>query len=55
VEPDHVVHTDTPPLELVRLLHEGINNIPVVDRDTGRLVGMASGRDLLLALRVEGD
>lgn len=54
VAPDHVVHPDTPPVELVRLLHEGVNNIPVVDRDTGRLVGMASPRDLLVALRGEG-
>jgi CBS-domain-containing membrane protein len=54
VAPDHVVHPDTPPLELVWLLHGGINNIPVVTRDTGRLVGMASARDLLVALRGEG-
>jgi len=55
VKPAHVVHPDTPPLELVLLLHQGINNVPVVDRDTGRLVGMVSARDLLTALRSEGD
>ena len=43
VEPDHVVHPDTPPLEIVLLLYQGANNIPVVDRGTGRLVGMVVG------------
>jgi len=51
VPPDHVVHPDTPPLEIVLLLHQGANNIPVVDRDSGRLAGMASARDLLTALQ----
>ena len=55
VEPEHVVHPDTPPLELVLLLHQGANNIPVVERDGGRLVGMVSARDLLTALVADGD
>ena len=48
---DQVVHPDTPPVEIVLLLHNGANNVPVVDRDSGRLVGMVSSRDLLAALR----
>ena len=51
VAPDHVVYPDTPPLEFVLLLHQGVNNVPVVDRESGRLVGMASARDLLTALQ----
>jgi CBS domain-containing protein len=47
---DDVVHPDTPPVEIVLLLHHGANNVPVIDRDTGRLVGMVSSRDLLAAL-----
>jgi CBS-domain-containing membrane protein len=54
VKPSHVVHPDTSPLELVLLLHQGLNNVPVVDPETGRLVGMASARDLLRALRDGG-
>lgn len=54
VPPEHVVHPDTPPMELVLLLHQGANNVPVVDRDSGRLVGMASARDLLTALHGAG-
>jgi CBS-domain-containing membrane protein len=48
---EEVVHPDTPPVEIVLLLHNGANNVPVVDRDSGRLVGMVSSRDLLAALR----
>lgn len=54
VKPDHVVYPDTPPLEIVLLLHRGINNVPVLERDTGQLAGMASARDLLVALCCEG-
>jgi CBS domain-containing protein len=54
VRPAHVVHPDTPPLELVLLLHQGINNIPVLDRGDARLVGMVSARDLLNALQAAG-
>ena len=50
VKPDHVVHPDTPPLQVVLLLHQGANNIPVVAPDTGKLVGMVSARDVLVAL-----
>lgn len=54
VKPSHVVHPDTSPLELVLLLHQGVNNIPVVDQGSGRLVGMVSARDLLTALHEGG-
>ena len=30
VKPRHVVHPDTTPLEIVLLLHQGENNVPVV-------------------------
>jgi CBS-domain-containing membrane protein len=50
VRPAHVVHPDTTPLELVLLLHQGANNVPVVERETGQLLGMVSARDLLTAL-----
>ena len=53
VKPDHVIHPETPPLEIVLLLYQGANNVPVVDRDSGRLVGMVSARDLLTALDPE--
>ncbi|HVN34145.1 MAG TPA: CBS domain-containing protein [Casimicrobiaceae bacterium] len=48
--PEHVVHPETPPLQIVLLLHQGANNIPVVSPDGGKLVGMASARDVLAAL-----
>jgi len=54
VRPRDVVAPDTPPLEIVLLLHQGINNIPVVDPADGKLVGMVSARDLLNALCGEG-
>lgn len=50
VKPDHVVHPDTNPPQVVLLLHQGANNIPVVAPDTGKLVGMVSARDVLVAL-----
>ena len=53
VKPAHLAHPDTSPLEIVLLLHQGANNIPVVDREDGRLVGMVSARDLLTALQAE--
>ena len=53
VKPTHVIHPDSSPLEIVLLLHQGANNIPVVDREDGRLVGMVSARDLLAALQAE--
>jgi len=50
VVPRHVVHEDTTPIEIVLLLHQGENNVPVVDRAGGRLIGMVSARELLIAL-----
>jgi CBS-domain-containing membrane protein len=55
VKPRDVVHPDTPPLEIVLLLYQGANAIPVIDREGGRLVGMASARDLLTALHAQGN
>jgi CBS-domain-containing membrane protein len=55
VKPRDVVHPDTPPLEVVLLLHQGANAIPVIERGSGRLVGMVAARDLLTALRTEGN
>jgi CBS domain-containing protein len=55
VKADHVIHPHTPPLEIVLLLHRGANNVPVVDPDSGRLVGMVSARDLLTALQPGAD
>jgi len=50
VMPEHVVHPDTPPLEIVLQLYRGANNVPVVDREDGRLVGVVSARDVLAVL-----
>jgi len=50
VMPDHVVHPDTTPVQIILLLHQGANNIPVVAPDTGKLLGMVSARDVLVAL-----
>jgi CBS domain-containing protein len=50
VMPEQLVHPDTTPLQIILLLHQGANNIPVVAPDTGKLVGMASARDVLVAL-----
>jgi CBS domain-containing protein len=50
VMPEHVVYPDTPPLEIVLQLHRGANNLPVVERGTGKLVGTVSARDVLSAL-----
>jgi CBS-domain-containing membrane protein len=52
--PDHVVHPKTSPLEIVLLLYKGSNAIPVVDEDTGALVGMVAARDVLAALQPAG-
>ena len=48
--PEHVVHPDTPPLEIVLQLYRGANNLPVVERETGKLVGTVSARDVLSVL-----
>lgn len=50
VEPSHTVHPGTSPVEIILLLFKGQNNVPVVDQD-GRLVGMASAREILAALQ----
>ena len=55
VKPDRVVHPDTPPLQVILLLHHGANNIPVVAPETGKLAGMVSARDVLLALSEGGN
>jgi len=47
----HVIHPDTSPLEVVLMLYRGANNIPVIARDSGKLVGMAAARDVLAALQ----
>jgi len=54
VMPEHVVHPDTTPLQIILLLHQGANSIPVVARDSGKLVGMVSARDVLVALGGRG-
>jgi CBS-domain-containing membrane protein len=54
VKPDPVVHPDTAPVEIVLHLYRGANNLPVVERATGRLVGMVSARDVLAALQAKG-
>jgi CBS-domain-containing membrane protein len=54
VRPEHVVHPDTAPVEVVLQLYRGANNLPVVERETGRLVGMVSARDVLAALHAKG-
>ncbi len=52
--PEDVVHPDTPPLQIILLLHRGANSIPVVSPDTGKLVGMVSPRDVIAALSERG-
>jgi len=54
VTPERVVHSDTAPLEMVLQLYRGANSLPVVERDTGRLVGVVSARDVLAALQAPG-
>lgn len=54
VRPDHVAHPDTSPFEVVLHLYRGTNNVPVLSRDDGRLVGMVSARDVLMALTRQG-
>ena len=54
VKPEHVVHPETSPLEIVLLLYKGANSLPVVDTASGRLVGMISARDVLAALQTTG-
>lgn len=52
---EHPIHADTPLQEILLLLMRGENDLPVVDRATGRLLGMASATRLLsLIARAEG-
>ena len=51
VRADPVAHPDTPPLEIVLLIYRGAHSVPVVDRASGKLVGMVSARDVLAALQ----
>ena len=55
VMPEHVVHPDTTPVQIILLLHQGANSIPVVSQANGKLVGMASARDVLAALSERGN
>lgn len=54
VAPEQVVHPDTAPVETVLLLYRGAYAVPVVERDSGRLVGLASARDVLGAIQPDG-
>lgn len=46
--PAVVAYTDTPILEVIRgLAKKWIRHTPIVDRKTGRLVGMVSARDII--------
>lgn len=51
VKAEHVAHPDTSPVEIVLLLYRGASNVPIVERDSNRLVGMVSARDVLDALQ----
>ncbi len=54
VKPEHVVHPQTSPLEMVLLLYRGANTVPVVSADGRTLVGMVSARDALRTLHDAG-
>jgi CBS domain-containing protein len=41
-----VVHPDTPLLEALRVLHQTMASLPIVEKDTGRLVGDISYWDV---------
>jgi CBS-domain-containing membrane protein len=53
VTAEHVVHPDTSPVEVVLQLYRGANNLPVVEREGGKLVGMVSAREVLAALQTK--
>ena len=54
VKPEHVVHPQTSPLEMVLLLYRGANTVPVVSADGRTLVGRVSARDALRTLHDAG-
>jgi len=54
VRAEHVVNPDTSPIEIVLLIYRGVNNLPVTDAASGRLIGMVSARDVLAALQGAG-
>lgn len=51
VKAEQVVHPDASPVEIVLLLYRGASNVPVVEPESNRLVGMVSARDVLSALQ----
>jgi CBS domain-containing protein len=51
--PEDVAHPDTAPLEIVLRLYRGANSVPVVDRESGRLLGVVTARDVLTALQAQ--
>jgi CBS-domain-containing membrane protein len=53
VTAEHVVHSDTSPVEIVLHLYRGANNLPVVEREGGKLVGVVSAREVLAALQTK--
>ncbi len=55
VKPERVVHPDTAPVEIVLQLYRGANNLPVIARKDGKLVGMVSARDVLAALHARAE
>ncbi len=54
VRAEQVVHPDTSAIEIVLLIYRGVNNLPVTDAASGRLIGMVSARDVLAALQSDG-
>lgn len=50
-EPGHPVYPDTPLMEVLLLLYRGENDLPVIERNTGRLLGIVSAIDILRALK----
>jgi CBS-domain-containing membrane protein len=52
--PEHIAHPETSPLEILLLLYKGANAVPVVSAGNRELVGVATARDVLSALRPKG-
>lgn len=55
IKPEFVVHPDTAPVEIVLQLYRGANNLPVIARSDGKLVGMVSARDVLAVLNARAE